>query len=161
LASRTSRTRTPGSTPRKSSMPVFVAPPSAPAPTQRHSSLNYYVKPPISDLFVEESQFDGKGFKMINHIDKYFNPSGAVDSLGIIFDLINVKQASDESVITLEAWLSRLFASLKLAGRVHAPGPPVPIPRGGLQDFCLGCHSLPSSTLQSVVNQCTAYDKDP
>jgi hypothetical protein len=41
--------------------------------------INYYVKPLISDLFVEESQFDGKGFEMIEHIDKYFNPSGTVD----------------------------------------------------------------------------------
>jgi hypothetical protein len=67
--------------------------------------LNYYLKPPISDQFVEESQFDGKGFKMIDHINKYFNPSGTVDSLGYIFDLIDIKQASDESVITLKAWL--------------------------------------------------------
>jgi hypothetical protein len=37
--------------------------------------INYYLKPPISDLFVEESQFDRKGFEMIAHIDKYFNPS--------------------------------------------------------------------------------------
>jgi hypothetical protein len=56
--------------------------------------INFYMKPPISDLFVEESQFDGKGFKMIKHTDKYFNPSGTVDSLSSIFNLINVKQAS-------------------------------------------------------------------
>ncbi len=31
--------------------------------------INYYMKPPISNLCVEESQFDGKGFKMIKHID--------------------------------------------------------------------------------------------
>jgi hypothetical protein len=65
--------------------------------------INYYVKPPISDLFVEESRFDGKGFKMIEHIDKYFDPSGAVDSLGHIFYLIDIKQTQDESVITLKA----------------------------------------------------------
>jgi hypothetical protein len=32
---------------------------------------------------------------------------------------------------------------------------------GVVQVFCLGCHSLPSSTLQSVVDQCMAYNKDP
>jgi hypothetical protein len=53
--------------------------------------MNYYVMPPISNLFIEESQFDGKGFEMIKHIDTYFNPSGAVNSLGYIFDLINIK----------------------------------------------------------------------
>jgi hypothetical protein len=65
--------------------------------------INFYIKPPISDLFVEESQFDGKGFEMIEHINKYFNPSGTVDSLSHIFDLINVKQALEESVIALKA----------------------------------------------------------
>jgi hypothetical protein len=65
--------------------------------------MNYYVKLPISDLFVEESQFDGKGFEMNKHIHKYLYPSGTANSLGYIFDLINVKQASDESVITLKA----------------------------------------------------------
>jgi hypothetical protein len=72
------------------------------------------VKPPISDLFVEESQFDGKGFEMIEHIDKYFNPSSTVDSLSHIFDLIDIKQAQDESVITPKARFSRLFARLKM-----------------------------------------------
>jgi hypothetical protein len=102
--------------------------------------LNYYLKPPISDWFVEESQYDGKGFKMIDHINKYFNPSGAVNSLGYIFDLIDIKQASDKSVITLKAWLSCLFGISQTggrcnqpsaAGRVHAPGPSVPLPQGG------------------------------
>jgi hypothetical protein len=65
--------------------------------------LNFYVKPPISDLFMEESRFDGKGFEMINHIDKYFNPSGTVDSLSYIFNLIDIKP---ESVITLKARFS-------------------------------------------------------
>ncbi len=49
--------------------------------------MNYYVKLPISNLFVEESKFDGKGFEMIEHIKKYINPSGAINSLGYIFDL--------------------------------------------------------------------------
>jgi len=78
--------------------------------------INFYVEPPISDLFVEESQFDGKGFEMIEHINKYFNLSGNVDSLSYIFDLIDIKQVSDESVITLKAQFSPLFAYLKLGG---------------------------------------------
>ena len=65
--------------------------------------INYYVKPPISDLFVEESRFDRKGFEMIEYIDKYFNPSGIVNSLGHIFDLIDIKPTQEESVITLKA----------------------------------------------------------
>ena len=32
---------------------------------------------------------------------------------------------------------------------------------GVVQDFRLGRHSLSSATLQSVVEQCMAYDKDP
>ena len=75
--------------------------------------IKYYVKPPISDLFVEESCFDGKDFEMIEHINKYFNPSGAVDSLGHIFDLIDIKQSQDKSVITLRAQFSRIFALSK------------------------------------------------
>ena len=66
-------------------------------------NVNYYVKPPILDLFVEESRFEGKGFKMIAHIGKYFNPSSTVNSRRHIFDLIDIKQAQDKSVITLKA----------------------------------------------------------
>jgi hypothetical protein len=106
---------------------------------------------------------------MIKHIEKYFNPSGAVDSLNYIFDLIDVKQASDESVITLKARFSGLFASLKLGGVAIDPALQVGFMlrallsqyHGIVQDFCLGHHSLTSSTLQSIVNQCTAYKKDP
>ncbi len=57
----------------------------------------------MRDLFVKESRFDGKGFEMIEDINKYFHPLGAVDSLGCIFDLINIKQASNEPVVTLKA----------------------------------------------------------
>jgi hypothetical protein len=32
---------------------------------------------------------------------------------------------------------------------------------GVVQDFCLSCHSLASATLQSVMEHCLAYDKDP
>ena len=124
--------------------------------------INYHVKPPISNLFVEESQFGGKGFEMIDHIDKYFNPSGTVDSLSHIFDLIDIKQAPAESVITLKARLSRVFASLKMGGvsidsalqvgfMLHSL---LPSYQGVVQDFRLGHHSLSSTTLQSVVDQC-------
>jgi hypothetical protein len=106
---------------------------------------------------------------MIKYINKYFNPSGAVNSLGYIFDLIDVKQASDESVITLKAQLSCLFTSLKLGGITINPALQVGFMlrallsqyHGVIQDSHLGCYSLPSSTLQSVVDQCTAYNKDP
>jgi hypothetical protein len=40
---------------------------------------------------------------MIAHIDHHFNPSGVIDSLGYIFDLINIKHLDQESVITLKA----------------------------------------------------------
>ncbi len=40
-------------------------------------------------------------------------------------------------------------------------GPFCPYTTGWFRTFCLGCHSLPSSTLQSAANQCTAYNKDP
>jgi hypothetical protein len=97
---------------------------------------------------------------MINHFDKYFNPSGAVNSLGYIFDLIDVEQASNKSVITLKALLSHLVASLKLGGVAINPTLQVGFMlwallsqyHGNAQDFCLGCHSLPSSTLQTIVN---------
>jgi hypothetical protein len=131
--------------------------------------INFYVKPPIFDLFVEESQFDGKGFEMIEHIDKYFNPSSTVDSLSHIFDLIDVKQALDKSVINLKAQFPRLFASLKLGGIAIDSALQVGFMlrallsryHGVVQDFRLGRHSLASATLQSVVEQCLAYDKDP
>ena len=106
---------------------------------------------------------------MIDHIDKYFNPSGTVDSLSHIFDLIDIKQAAEESVITLKAHFSRLFASLKMGGVAIDSALQVGFMlralkstyQGVVQDFRLGRHSLPSATLQSVVDQCLAYDKDP
>ncbi len=51
----------------------------------------YHCKPLLSDLFVKESRFNGKGFKMIAYIDVHYNPSGAVDSLGYILDMIDIK----------------------------------------------------------------------
>jgi hypothetical protein len=131
--------------------------------------IAYYCKPPVSDLFVEEHRFDGKGFEMIAYIDHHFNPSGAVDSLGYIFDLIDIKQSEQESVVTLKARFSKAFSALKmggisidsalqvgfmlrsLLGRYHAV----------VQEFRLGRHALSDASLQTVVEQCTNYDKDP
>ena len=106
---------------------------------------------------------------MIEHINKYFNPSGTVDSLSHIFDLIDIKQAAEESVITLKARFSRLFASLKMGGVAIDSALQVGFMlrallssyHGVVQDFRLGRHSLATATLQSVVDQCMAYDKDP
>ncbi len=97
---------------------------------------------------------------MIEHIDKYFNPSGTVDSFSYIFNLIDVKQASDEFVITLKAQFSRLSATLKLGGVAIDSAVQVGfmLPalmsqyHGAVQDFCLGCHPLASAS-------CLAYDK--
>jgi hypothetical protein len=70
--------------------------------------LAYYCKPPVSDLFVKEHRFDGKGFEMIAHIDHHFNPSG--------FYLIDIKQTDQESVVTLKARFSKAFSALKMGG---------------------------------------------
>ena len=51
---------------------------------------------------------------MIAHIDQHFNPSGAVDSLGYIFDLIDIKQVEQKSVITLKARFSKAFSALNM-----------------------------------------------
>ena len=96
---------------------------------------------------------------MIKHIDKYFNPSGTVDSFSHIFDLINVKQAHDENVISLKARFSRIFASLKMGGVVIDSALQVGFMlrallstyHGVVQDFPLGRHSLATATLQLVV----------
>ncbi len=65
---------------------------------------------------MEELRFDGKGFKMISYIDAHFNPSGMVDSLSYIFDLIDIKQLANKSVVTLKVLFSCLFTSLKMGG---------------------------------------------
>jgi len=78
--------------------------------------IAFYCKPPVLDLFVEESRFDGKGFEMIAHIDQHFNPSGTVNSMGYIFDLIHIKQLDQESVITLKARFSKIFSAPKMGG---------------------------------------------
>jgi hypothetical protein len=131
--------------------------------------IAFYCKPPVSDLFVEESRFDGKGFEMIAHIDQHFNPSGAVDSLGYIFDLIDIKQLDQESVITLKARFSKVFSALKMGGIGIDSALQVGFMLRALltryqavvQEFRLGRHSLTEASLQTVVDQCTNYDKDP
>jgi hypothetical protein len=119
----------------------------------------YHCKPPVSDLFVEESHFDGKGFEMIAYIDAHFNPSGVGDSLGYIFDLIDIKQAPEELVVTLKARFSRVFASLKMGGISIGASLQVGFMLRSLhsayqavvQEFRLGRHSLSTASLQTVV----------
>jgi hypothetical protein len=106
---------------------------------------------------------------MIAHIDQYFHPSGTVDSLGYIFQLIHIKQGANEPVITLKARFSCLFALLKIRGVNIDPPPQVCFMlrsllytyHGVVKDFQLGRHSLMTALLQTVVDQYTSYDKDP
>jgi hypothetical protein len=131
--------------------------------------IYYYVKPPISDLFVKNPQFNQKGFKMIAHIDQYFHSLGAINTLGYIFQLIDIMQGADEPVITLKARFSCLFALLKIGGvNIEPPLQVGFMPRsllstyhGVVKDFKLGRHPLTTATLQTVIDQCTSYDKDP
>jgi len=106
---------------------------------------------------------------MIAHIDQHFNPSGAVDSLAYIFDLIDIKQAEHKSVVTLKACFSKAFSALKMGGigidsalqvgfMLHAL---LSKYHAVVQEFRLGRHSLSDASLQTVVEQCTNYDKDP
>ncbi len=76
--------------------------------------IAFFCKPPVSDLFVGETRFDRKGFEHIIYIDCHFYPSGAVDSLGYIFDLIDIKQKDEEPVVSLKARFLQAFSSLKL-----------------------------------------------
>ena len=131
--------------------------------------IAFYCKPPVSDLFVEESRFDGKVFKMIAQIDQHFNPSGAVDLLGCIFDLIDIKQSDQESVITLKVCFLKIFSALKRGGISIDSALQVGFMlcvllhryQAVAQEFCIGRHSLSAASLQMVVEQCTNYDKDP
>jgi hypothetical protein len=131
--------------------------------------ISFYCRPLVSDLFLEESCFDGKGFEMITHINHHFNPFGAVNSLGYIFDLIDIKQLDQESVITLKARFSMVFSNLKMGGiRIDSALQVGVMLRALLhryqavvQEFRLGCHSLTDASLQTVVDQCMNYNKDP
>ncbi len=72
-------------------------------------------------------------------------------------------------MITLKAQFSCLFASLKLGGIAIDSALQVGCMlrallsryHGVVKNFCLGCHSLAPATLQSVAEQCLAYNKDP
>jgi hypothetical protein len=76
--------------------------------------IAYFCGPPVSDLFVGETCFDGKGHTRIDYIDRHFHPSGAVHALGYIFDLIDIKQKDDKPVISLKVHFSQSFSFLKL-----------------------------------------------
>jgi hypothetical protein len=129
----------------------------------------YYLKPPVHDLFVEETCFDGNGFEMLDYTDKHFNPSGAVGLLGYIFDLIDIMHGADKPIVTLQAHFSCIFASLKMRGVDIGSALQAGFMLRSLlsrystvvTDYQLGCHSLTSATLQSVVEHCTAFDKNP
>jgi hypothetical protein len=131
--------------------------------------ITYYCQLPVSDLFMEERQFDGKGFEIIAHIDQHFNPSGAVDSLVYIFDLIDIKQTDQESVVTLKAGFTCLFTAVKMGGININSALQAGFMLQALlskyqavvQVFRLGRHALTKASLQTVVEQCTKYDKDP
>ncbi len=58
---------------------------------------------PVSDLFVSETKFDGKGFEWLEYIDRHFHPSWAVNLLRYIFDLIDIKQKDDKLIVSLMA----------------------------------------------------------
>ena len=106
---------------------------------------------------------------MIAYIDQHFNLLGAVNSLGYIFDLIDIKQAEQESVVTLKAHFSKAFSALKMGGIGINSALQVGFMLRALlsryhvvvQEFRLGRHSLLDMSLQTVVEQCTNYDKDP
>jgi hypothetical protein len=129
----------------------------------------FFCKPPVSNLFVEMPEFEGKGFRMQAYIDSHFNPSGVVDLLSHIFNLIDIRQKENEPVVSLKARFSRLFSSLKMGGittnlalqfgfmlRAH-----LSCYQAVAQEFCLGRHSLTDAILQTVVEQCVTFDKDP
>ncbi len=130
--------------------------------------LNYLVKSPISDISIENPQFDCQCFKMIAHINQYFHPSRAVDSLGYIFQLIVIKQGVDKPVIMLKAHLSCLFASLKMGG-VNID-PPLQVRfmlrsllftyHGVVENFKLRRQSFTKALMETIVDQCISNDKD-
>ena len=106
---------------------------------------------------------------MIAHIDHHFNPSGAIDFLGYIFDLIDNQQLDQESVVTLKARFSRLFSTLKIGGIGIDSALQMGFMLRALlswyqavvQECCLGRHSLTEASLQTIIKQCTNYDKEP
>jgi hypothetical protein len=129
----------------------------------------FFCKPPVLDLFVEMPKFDGKGSKMLAHINNHFNPSGTVDTLSHIFDLIDLKLKDDEPVVSLKVQFSRVFSSLKMGGISIDSALQVGFMLRALlsryqaviQEFCVGHHSLTVARLQIVIKQCINFDKDP
>jgi hypothetical protein len=130
--------------------------------------IAYFCEPPVSNLFVGEACFDGKGFECIDYIDRHFHPSGAVDVLGYIFDLINIKQRNNKPIVSLKAHFSQSFSSLKLGGISIDSGLQVSFMLCALlgcyhavvQEFCLSRHPLNEASLQTVVDQSVNFDKD-
>jgi hypothetical protein len=130
--------------------------------------IDFFCKPPVSDLFVGETRFDRMGFKRINYINRYFHPSGAVNSLGYIFDLIDIRQKTEELVVSLKARFSQAFSSLKLGGIGIDSALQVGFMLRTLsghyhlvvEEFCLGRHPLSKASLETVVDQCVNFDKD-
>ncbi len=155
--------------PSTTSKALVTTPKNQAASSWWEEAFYYYVKPPISDLFVENPQFNQKGFKIIACIDQYFHPLGAVDSLGYIFQLIDIMQGANEPVITLKVRFSCLFVLLKM-GVINIE-PPFQVGfmlcsllstyNGVDKDFKLGRHSLTTALLQTVIDQCIFHDKDP
>jgi hypothetical protein len=131
--------------------------------------IAYFCEPPVSNLFVGETHFDGKGFECIKHIDRHFHPSGTVDALGYIFDLINIKQKDNKPVVSLKARFSQSFSSLKMGGISIDSALQVDFMictilghyHAVVQEFCLGRHPLNEASLQTVVDQCVNFNKDP
>jgi hypothetical protein len=155
--------------PSMTSKALITTPANQAASSWWEEVIYFNLKPPISDLFVKNPQFNQKGFKVIAHIDQYFHPTGAVDSLGYIFQLIDIKQGADKPVITLKVRFSCLFALLKMGGtNIDSPlqvgfilRSLLPTYHGMVKDFKLGQHSLATALLQMIMDQCTSYDKDP
>ncbi len=131
--------------------------------------VGFFCRPPVSELFVEMPEFDGKCFKMLAHINNHFNPSGAVDTLSHIFDLIDLKQKDDELVVSLKVQFSQVFLSLKMGGISIDRALQVGFMlcallsryQAMIQEFCVNRHSLTMATLQTVIEQCIIFDKDP
>ena len=100
---------------------------------------------------------------MIVHIDQHFNPSGAIDSLGYIFDLINIMQSDQELVVTLKARFSKAFNTLKMGGIGIDLALQVGFMLCALQsrylalvhEFQLSHHYLTTALLKMAVKQCT------
>jgi hypothetical protein len=86
-----------------------------------------------------------------------------------LISLTHIQQLADKPVVTLKAHFFRLFASLEMRGITIHLALQVGFMLGALwsgyqavvQEFCLGLCTLTSTMLQTVVNQCISYNKDP